>query len=161
MLGEATGADVDRAGRVTVLPDCTLPGHPEVFAIGDMMSLDELPGVAEVAMQQGIHASSTIKRRLGGKEGKPFRYRDLGSMATISRFRAVVSFKGIRLSGFLGWLVWLFVHLTFLTGLQEPSRDHSAMGDHLHRQQPPPADDHDAAGHRARRHRAGRAAGRS
>ncbi len=118
MLGEATGADVDRAGRVAVLPDCTLPGHPEVFAIGDMMSLDGLPGVAEVAMQQGLHASSTIKRRLGGREGKPFRYRDLGSMATISRFRAVVSFKGIRLSGFLGWLAWLFVHLTFLTGFK-------------------------------------------
>ncbi len=118
MLGEATGAEVDRAGRVSVLPDCTLPGHPEVFAIGDMMSLDGLPGVAEVAMQQGLHASSTIKRRLRGKEGKEFSYRDLGSMATISRFRAVVSFKGIRLSGLIGWLAWLFVHLTFLTGFK-------------------------------------------
>jgi NADH:ubiquinone reductase (H+-translocating) len=118
MLGEATGAEVDRAGRVRVLPDCTLPGHPEVFAIGDMMSLGELPGVAEVAMQQGLHASNTIKRRLRGKESVPFRYRDLGSMATISRFRAVVSFKGIRLSGLIGWLVWLFVHLTFLTGFK-------------------------------------------
>jgi len=118
MLGDATGADVDRAGRVAVLPDCTLPGHPEVFAIGDMMSLDGLPGVAEVAMQQGVHASTTIKHRLEGKEGKPFRYRDLGSMATIARFRAVVSFKGIRLSGLIGWLAWLFVHLTFLTGFK-------------------------------------------
>ena len=118
MLADASGAECDRAGRVSVLPDCTLPGHPEVFAIGDMMSLDGLPGVAEVAMQQGIHASSTIKRRLRGKEGKPFRYRDLGSMATISRFRAVVSFKGIHLSGFLGWLTWLFVHLAFLTGFK-------------------------------------------
>jgi NADH dehydrogenase len=118
MLGEATGAEVDRAGRVSVLPDCTLPGHPEVFAIGDMMSLDELPGVAEVAMQQGLHASSTIKRRLGGKEAKAFTYRDLGTMATISRFRAVVSFKGIRLSGFVGWMAWLFVHLAFLTGFK-------------------------------------------
>ena len=116
MLGEASGAECDRAGRVSVLPDCTLPGHSEVFAIGDMMSLNGLPGVAEVAMQQGIHASSTIKRRLKDKQTKPFRYRDLGSMATISRFRAVVSFKGIRLSGFLGWLAWLFVHLAFLTG---------------------------------------------
>jgi NADH:ubiquinone reductase (H+-translocating) len=103
---------------VSVLPDCTLPGRPEVFVIGDMMSLDELPGVAEVAMQQGLHASSTIKRRLSGKEAKPFRYRDLGSMATISRFRAVVSFRGVRLSGFLGWLAWLFVHLAFLTGFK-------------------------------------------
>ena len=83
-----------------------------------MMSLDGLPGVAEVAMQQGLHAASTVKRRLGGQETKPFRYRDLGSMATISRFRAVVSFKGIRLSGFLGWLAWLFVHLAFLTGFK-------------------------------------------
>ena len=118
MLGEATGAEVDRAGRVSVLPDCTLPGHPEVFAIGDMMSLNELPGVAEVAMQQGLYASNTIKRRLRGSESQPFRYRDLGSMATISRFRAVVSFKGIRLSGFVGWLAWLFVHLAFLTGFK-------------------------------------------
>jgi NADH dehydrogenase len=118
MLADGSGAECDRAGRIKVLPDCTIPGHPEVFAIGDMMAMADLPGVAEVAMQQGIHASSTIKRRLRGKEAKPFRYRDLGSMATISRFRAVVSFKGIRLSGFLGWLVWLFVHLTFLTGFK-------------------------------------------
>ena len=117
-LADASGAECDRAGRIEVLPDCTIPEHPEVFAIGDMMALDHLPGVAEVAMQQGIHASSTIKRRLRGEEAKPFRYRDLGSMATISRFRAVVSFKGIRLSGFLGWLVWLFVHLAFLTGFK-------------------------------------------
>jgi NADH dehydrogenase len=118
MLAEGSGAECDRAGRIKVLPDCTIPGHPEVFAIGDMMTMADLPGVAEVAMQQGIHASSTIKRRLGGKDAKPFRYRDLGSMATISRFNAVVSFKGIRLSGFLGWMTWLFVHLTFLTGFK-------------------------------------------
>jgi NADH:ubiquinone reductase (H+-translocating) len=118
MLAEASGAECDRAGRIAVLPDCSLPGHPEVFAIGDMMSLEGLPGVAEVAMQQGIHAASTIKRRLRGENSKPFHYRDLGSMATISRFRAIVSFKGIRLSGFLGWLTWLFVHLAFLTGFK-------------------------------------------
>jgi NADH:quinone reductase (non-electrogenic) len=118
MLADATGAECDRAGRVAVLPDCSLPDHPEVFAIGDMMSLDGLTGVAEVAMQQGIHASKTIKRRLRGEDSGPFRYRDLGSMATISRFRAVVSFKGIRVSGFLGWLMWLFVHLAFMTGFR-------------------------------------------
>jgi NADH dehydrogenase len=118
MLADDSGAECDRAGRIEVLPDCTIPGHPEVFAIGDMMAMDDLPGVAEVAMQQGIHASSTIKRRLSGKEGKPFHYRDLGSMATISRFNAVVSFKGIRLSGLLGWLAWLFVHLAFMTGFK-------------------------------------------
>jgi NADH dehydrogenase len=118
LLAEASGATCDRAGRIVVLDDCTVPGHPEVFAIGDMMALHDLPGVAEVAMQSGIHAANTIKRRLHGKESAPFTYRDLGSMATISRFNAVVSFKGLRLSGFLGWLMWLFVHITFLTGFK-------------------------------------------
>jgi NADH:ubiquinone reductase (H+-translocating) len=118
MLADATGAECDRAGRVAVKDDCSLPGHPEVFAIGDMAALDDLPGVAEVAMQQGIHASRMIRRRLAGEGSTPFRYRDLGSMATISRFRAVVSFKGIRVAGFLGWLMWLFVHLAFLTGFK-------------------------------------------
>jgi NADH dehydrogenase len=118
LLADACGAECDRAGRIPVLPDCTLPGHPEVFAIGDMMALDGLPGVAEVAMQQGIHSSATIKRRLRGGDSKPFRYRDLGSMATISRFHAVVSFKGIRVAGLLGWLMWLFVHLGFMTGFK-------------------------------------------
>jgi NADH dehydrogenase len=118
LLAEASGAGCDRAGRIAVLDDCTLPGHPEVFAIGDMMALDDLPGVAEVAMQSGIHAANTIKRRLHGKPAARFTYRDLGSMATISRFHAVVTFKGVRLSGFLGWLVWLLVHITFLTGFK-------------------------------------------
>jgi NADH dehydrogenase len=119
MLAEATGAETDRAGRIAVLPDCSLPGHPEVFAIGDMMSLDNLPGVAEVAMQSGIHAARTIKHRVEkGAESKPFKYRDLGSMASIARFSAVVDFKGIRVSGFLGWLMWVFVHLAFLTGFK-------------------------------------------
>jgi NADH dehydrogenase len=119
MLAEATAAETDRAGRIAVLPDCSLPGHPEVFAIGDMMSLDDLPGVAEVAMQSGIHAARTIKHRVEkGAESKPFKYRDLGSMASIARFSAVVDFKGIRVSGFLGWLMWVFVHLAFLTGFK-------------------------------------------
>jgi NADH:ubiquinone reductase (H+-translocating) len=118
LLADASGAEIDRAGRIEVLPDCSLPGHPEVFAIGDMMALDGLPGVAEVAMQQGIHAAHTIRRRLRGDDSTQFRYRDLGSMATVSRFRAVVSFKGIRLAGFVGWLMWLFVHLAFMTGFK-------------------------------------------
>ncbi|HME02462.1 MAG TPA: NAD(P)/FAD-dependent oxidoreductase [Solirubrobacteraceae bacterium] len=119
MLAAATGAGTDRAGHVEVLPDCTLPDHPEVFVVGDMMSLNGLPGVAEVAMQSGIHAARTIKRRLqGDSSAKPFVYRDLGSMATISRFRAIVSFKGIKVGGFIGWLMWAFVHLTFLTGFK-------------------------------------------
>ncbi|HZN12924.1 MAG TPA: NAD(P)/FAD-dependent oxidoreductase, partial [Acidimicrobiales bacterium] len=118
-LADASGAEADRAGRVAVLPDCTVPGHPEVFAIGDMMSLDHLPGVAEVAMQQGLFAGRTIRRRLHGDDHtSAFKYVDLGSMATIGRFRAVVDFKGIRLSGFAGWVMWLAVHLVFLTGFR-------------------------------------------
>jgi NADH:quinone reductase (non-electrogenic) len=116
MLAKASGAEVDRAGRILVLPDLTLPGHPEVFAVGDMTSLGHLPGVAEVAMQGGLHAANTILRRLKGKEGVPFKYRDLGSVASIGRFRAVVNVRRLRLSGFPGWVVWFFVHLAFLTG---------------------------------------------
>jgi NADH:ubiquinone reductase (H+-translocating) len=116
-LAEACGAEVDRAGRIKVLPDLTLPGHPEVFAVGDMTSLDDLPGVAEVAMQGSLHAAHTIARRLRGHEdAKPFHYRDLGSVATIGRFRAIFSWRGIRMSGFPAWVVWAFVHLAFLNG---------------------------------------------
>jgi NADH:quinone reductase (non-electrogenic) len=116
VLARATGAEIDRAGRVAVLPDLSLPGHPEVYAVGDMMSLDALPGVAEVAMQGGLHAANSVVRRLRDEEVQPFRYRDLGSAATIGRFRSVVDFRGVQLSGFPGWVVWAFVHLTFLTG---------------------------------------------
>ena len=102
-----------------VAPDCSLPGHPEVFVVGDMMAFDDLPAVAEVAMQSAVHAARTIARRLeGDATPRPFRYRDLGSMATVARYRAVVSIHGIRLAGFLGWLLWAFVHLTFLTGFK-------------------------------------------
>jgi len=117
MLATASGAPVDRAGRIEVAPDCTVPHYPDVFAIGDMASLDHLPGVAEVAMQQGLHAARAIRRFVAGKRGTPaFKYRDLGSMATVGRFSAIVSLKGLRLSGLLGWLTWLVVHITFLTG---------------------------------------------
>jgi NADH dehydrogenase len=116
ILAERAGAEVDRAGRVEVLPDCTLPGHPEVFVVGDLMALDELPGVAEVAMQSGMHAARTIKRRLKGKPDRAFRYVDMGSMAYVGRGHAVVDFRGLKLSGGLGWLMWLVVHMTFLTG---------------------------------------------
>jgi NADH dehydrogenase len=115
-LAEASGAHVDKVGRVMVEPDLTLPGHPEVFVVGDMMALDNLPGVAEVAMQGGLHAANTIVRRLKDKPGARFKYRDLGSAATIGRFRSVVDFKGLRLSGFPGWVIWAFVHLAFLSG---------------------------------------------
>ena len=119
ILGEQSNATVDPAGRVSVQPDCTLPGHPEVFVIGDMMGLNGLPGLAEVAMQSGRHASRTIARRLEGDTvRRPFRYRDLGTMATIARFRAVVTFGRAYITGLPGWLTWLFVHLVFLTGFK-------------------------------------------
>ena len=118
-LAKATGAGTDRAGRIKVNPDCTVPGHPEIYAVGDMMALDDLPGVAQVAIQSGRHAADQIKRRLAGKEtGQPFRYFDKGSMATISRFSAVASIGRLRLSGFAGWLVWLVVHLFYLVGFK-------------------------------------------
>ena len=118
LLAEATGATTDRAGRIAVLPDLSLPGHPEVFAVGDMATIDKLPGVCEVAMQGGLHAANTIRRRLkdDAAQDVPFRYRDLGSAAAIGRFSAIVNFKGMRLSGFAGFIVWMFVHLTFLNG---------------------------------------------
>ena len=118
VLAKASGAELDRAGRIKVESDCSLRGHPEVYVVGDMMNFDNLPGVAEVALQSGIHAAKTIRRRLAGKEPKPFKYHDLGSMAAISRRHAIVSFHGIRCSGFLGWIMWLFVHLAFLTGFK-------------------------------------------
>jgi NADH dehydrogenase len=116
LLAEATGAETDRAGRIAVLPDLSLPGHPEVFAVGDMAALNDLPGVCEVAMQGGLHAANTIKRRLKGGDSVPFKYRDLGSAASIGRFKAIVSVRRLRLSGFPGWIVWMFVHLAFLNG---------------------------------------------
>jgi NADH dehydrogenase len=117
MLARASGASCDRAGRIAVQPDCTLPDHPNVFAIGDMVSLNRLPGVAEVAMQMGLYAAKTIRRRVAGRHDMPvFKYRDLGSAAAVGRFRAVVSMHGFRAGGVVGWLAWAFVHLTFLTG---------------------------------------------
>jgi NADH dehydrogenase len=119
MIAAATGAETDRAGRVKVQPDCTVPGHPEIFVIGDLMSLNDLPGVAEVAMQSGMHAAKIIRGRVDGVDSaKPFKYHDLGSMATISRFSAVATFGPLRASGFIGWLMWLLVHLAFLTGFK-------------------------------------------
>jgi NADH dehydrogenase len=120
-LGRATGAGVDRAGRVFVAPDLTLPGHPEVFALGDMIRVDgaePLPGVAPVAMQQGRYAAKAIRARLKERRPRPFRYLDKGNVATIGRLKAVADVRGLRLSGTLAWLIWLFVHLFYLAGLQ-------------------------------------------
>jgi NADH dehydrogenase len=116
-IATATGAGRDRAGRIQVAPDLTIPGHPEIFVIGDMMSLGKLPGVAEVAMQTGLHAGHQIRRAISGQpSSKSFRYRDLGSAAYISRGRAVVSAGRLQFGGFPGWVVWLFIHIAFLTG---------------------------------------------
>ena len=115
----SAGIPVDRGGRVRVNPDCSVPGYPEVFVVGDLMALDDLPAVAEVAMQSGAHAAHTIRRRLKGYDViRPFHYRDLGTLAAISRFRAVAKIGPFRIGGFLGWLLWLVVHVTFLTGFK-------------------------------------------
>jgi NADH:ubiquinone reductase (H+-translocating) len=116
-LAAATGAEQDRAGRIVVQDDLTIPGHPEISVIGDMMSLRKLPGVAEVAMQTGLYAGRRVRHELTGEgEIKPFSYIDLGSAAYIARGNAVVSAKRLQLSGFPGWVVWLFIHIAFLTG---------------------------------------------
>jgi NADH dehydrogenase len=124
-LAELTGAEQDRAGRVTVEPDLTLPGHPEVFAIGDMIRVRgrdgspiTLPGLAPVAMQEGRYAAKAVLARLQGRAAPPFRYRDKGNLATIGRAAAVADVKGIKLSGFLAWMTWLVVHLFYLVGFQ-------------------------------------------
>jgi NADH:quinone reductase (non-electrogenic) len=118
-LSEQTGAPLDRAGRIAVNPDLTLPGHPEVFVVGDMIDLDHLPGVAQVAIQGAKYAAKEIDGRLRGKAPqKAFRYFDKGSMATISRFRAVAMIGRLRLTGFVAWLMWLGVHLVYLTGFK-------------------------------------------
>jgi NADH dehydrogenase len=116
-VAAATGAQQDRAGRIVVGPDLSIPGHPEILVTGDVMSLDKLPGVAEVAMQTGLYAGRKIAHQARGQDfGKPFKYRDLGSAAYISRGKAVVSAFGMHFGGFAGWWVWLFIHIGFLTG---------------------------------------------
>jgi NADH dehydrogenase len=116
-VAKATGAQRDRAGRILVEKDLTIPGHPDIYVVGDMMSLDKLPGVAEVAMQSGLYVGHRIRRQVAGRQAtKPFRYHDLGSAAYISRGRAVVSAGPLRTGGFLGWCIWLFIHIAFLTG---------------------------------------------
>jgi len=124
-LGEASGAEIDPAGRVTVEPDLTLPGHPEVLALGDMVrvrnrdgDVQTLLGVAPVAMQQGRYAAKLVRTRLSGHPVGPFRYLDKGNLATIGRARAVADLHAIRLSGFPAWAAWLVVHLFYLIGFQ-------------------------------------------
>lgn len=124
-LGEQSGADVDRAGRVTVEHDLTLQGHPEVIALGDMVRVRgpgggvlDLPGVAPVAIQQGHYAVTLIADRLAGRPTRPFRYRDKGNLATIGRGQAVADLGVVRLRGPLAWVIWLGVHIWYLIGFQ-------------------------------------------
>jgi NADH dehydrogenase len=124
-LAERSGAELDRSGRVTVEADLSLPGHPEVFALGDMVRVrgsdgvaHVLPGVAPAAMQQGRHAAKAVRARLRGGQAPPFRYRDKGNLATIGRRAAVADIHGLRLSGSIAWITWLLVHIWYLVGFQ-------------------------------------------
>lgn len=122
-LATATGAPLDRAGRVLTSPDCSVPSHPEIFVIGDMAAFTHqggvpLPGVAQVAIQQGDYVARLVRARIEGRTLPPFAYRDLGSLATIGRHAAVANIMGLRFSGYLAWLAWLFVHLMALVEFQ-------------------------------------------
>jgi len=122
-LGRVLGAPVDRVGRVFVQPDLSIPGHPEVFVIGDLAAFRTedgkvLPGVAPVAIQQGKAVARNIEHDLTGQRREAFHYLDKGSLATIGRAAAVAQFGKIHLSGFLAWLAWLFVHIFFLIGFR-------------------------------------------
>jgi NADH:ubiquinone reductase (H+-translocating) len=122
-LGRSLGVELDRAGRVLINPDLSVPGHPEIFVIGDLASLNDargrpLPGVAQVAMQQGAWAAANILRAIEGKPARAFRYRDLGNMATIGRNSAVADIRGLRLTGFVAWLAWALVHIMNLIGFR-------------------------------------------
>jgi NADH dehydrogenase len=122
-LGRILGQPVDHAGRVPVLADCSLPGHPEVFVIGDLAALKDangkmLPGVAPVALQMGRYAAECIVGDLQGQPRKPFRYHDRGSLATIGRAAAVAQFPKFKLTGYPAWLAWLFIHILFLIGFR-------------------------------------------
>jgi NADH dehydrogenase len=122
-LGRDLGAPVDRAGRVMVEPDLSIPGHREVFVIGDLATMKDkhgnpLPGVAPVAMQQGKWIAHQIRADLAGKPREPFNYFDKGSLATIGRAAAIAEFGKIHISGFFAWLAWLFIHIMFLIGFR-------------------------------------------
>ena len=122
-LGRLLSANTDRAGRIPVQNDCSLPGHPEIFVIGDLALFKEehgqpLPGVAQVAIQQGRAVAANIGRELKRQPRQPFHYKDLGSLATIGRNAAVANIFGIHLSGIIAWLVWLFIHILWLIGFR-------------------------------------------
>ncbi len=119
VLADQVGVTVDRAGRIPVQSDLTLPGHPEVHVIGDMAALHDLPGVAQVAIQGARHSVAEIRRALAGEPvGMPFTYHDKGSMATISRFSAIAQIGRLRFTGFIAWVLWLGVHLVYIIGFK-------------------------------------------
>jgi NADH dehydrogenase len=121
-LGAKLDTGLDRAGRVKVAPDLSLPGHPEVFVVGDLAHVEQggrlVPGMASAAKQMGSHVARNIGDRLAGGSSRPFRYRDYGSLASVSRASAVVDLRGLELTGFIGWLFWLFAHILFLIGFR-------------------------------------------
>ena len=120
-LAEQSAVELDRAGRVKVLPDLSIPGHPNVFVVGDMAAVEGVPGVAQGAIQGARYVARTIKAELGGADPtqrEPFRYFDKGSMATVSRFSAVAKIGRLEFSGFLAWLAWLVLHLVYLVGFK-------------------------------------------
>ena len=122
-LARSLGVPLDRAGRALVNPDLSLPGHPEIFVIGDLAAFPHqtgtpLPGVAQVAIQQGRRAAQNILASVRGEERKPFHYRDPGNLAVLGRGSAIADLGRIRLSGFPGWLVWCFVHILYLIGFR-------------------------------------------
>ena len=122
-LGKSLGAPTDRAGRVLVNPDLSVPGHPEIFVIGDLASLKDkngkmVPGVAPAAMQEGVAAARNIERELGGEPRQDFHYFNKGNLATIGRAAAIAEFGKVHISGFVAWLAWLFIHIFFLIGFR-------------------------------------------
>lgn len=121
-LGRCLGASLDRAGRVLVADDLSLPGYPDVFVVGDLASKQQdgkpVPGVAPAAKQMGTHAAQMIRADLAGRPRKPFRYHDVGSLATIGRMAAVADLGRVHLSGLVAWWFWLLVHILFLIGFR-------------------------------------------
>ena len=115
-LAGKAGVETDRAGRIPVEPDCTVPGHPEVFAVGDMVSLNKLPGIAQPALQEGKYVGKVIKARLAGEQVKPFEYFDKGTMATIGYRSAVADAFGMKFTGLLAYAMWAFIHVLYLIG---------------------------------------------
>lgn len=123
LLAAETGAGADRAGRVVVQPDMTIPGHPEIFVIGDLSSFSHqtgkpLPGVAQPAIQQGHYVARVIRARLQGKTVKPFHYFDKGNLAVIGRAKAIADLNWLGISGFPAWFLWIFIHLLYIVEFQ-------------------------------------------